>query len=323
MIVLSEASPRQEPSASANDLAASTEVARLCGARVYHIPQDFDECDGVENALYYLKESNPRETGVWIGYIPTIERYRELYEACLQKNIQLINTPEQHQQIMEFDHAYTRLRELTPRSVTLTSPEMLDEALSQIGLPVFVKGSIQSTKADGWRSCVALNKEELRPIVERLFRLNARSRGRVILRELVSLRHSRTSGLGFPLGREYRVFLYGGEILACGYYWEGDDPLKALSSSEEEQVFSLAIEAAKRFDEPHPGDCSELSAKEHSVGQPRLNSPRSPYLAVDVGQLTDGRWIVIEVGDAQFCGASQVSLWSLWSRLLARVAPGE
>jgi hypothetical protein len=40
-----------------------------------------------------------------------------------------------------------------------------------------------------------------------------------------------------------------------------------------------------------------------------------PYLTVDIGQVENGQWIVIEVGDAQFAGLSQVSPLKLWSRL--------
>jgi len=38
-------------------------------------------------------------------------------------------------------------------------------------------------------------------------------------------------------------------------------------------------------------------------------------MIVDVGQLESGEWIVIEVGDGQFAGLSQVSVLELWSKL--------
>jgi hypothetical protein len=36
---------------------------------------------------------------------------------------------------------------------------------------------------------------------------------------------------------------------------------------------------------------------------------------VDIGQLETGDWIVIEVGDAQFCGLSHVPVLELWSKI--------
>ena len=77
--------------------------------------------------------------------------------------------------------------------------------------------------------------------------------------------------------------------MGLGYYWEGEDPLKSLSPSEEDQVRALAIEAAARLD--------------------------APYIAIDIGQLDDGSWIVIETGDAQFSGVSQIPLLQLWNQL--------
>ncbi len=106
------------------------------------------------------------------------------------------------------------------------------------------------------------------------------------MRQLVKLRHQRVSAQGFPFGREYRVFLYRQQILGFGYYWEGDDPLKPLLPEEQTRVLALAQEAARR------------------VG--------SPFLAVDIGQTEAMEWIVIETGDAQFSGVSQIPLLSLW-----------
>jgi hypothetical protein len=292
MLVLSEASPSIASSASAHDLAVSTEVARLSGCRVYSIPDDFEACEGATNALSYLRPYEEETAGFWVGYIPSLARYQELYQAAKEKNVSLVNTPQQHQDVMEFDHAYPFLEGLTPKSVTITEAAQYEEALALLTLPIFVKGAVQSTKADGWRSCVAETRGELKVLVERLFSLSARSRGRVILRQLVKLRHTRTSGLGFPLGREFRVFLYRGEVLASGYYWEGNDPLSRLSSMEEAEMLGVALQAAKRLP--------------------------AVYVAVDVGQTEDGCWMVIEAGDAQFCGASRVSLWALWGGLLAR-----
>jgi hypothetical protein len=82
------------------------------------------------------------------------------------------------------------------------------------------------------------------------------------------------------------VFLYGDQVLGFGYYWEGDDPLRALTVEEENQMLSVARAAALQ------------------VGV--------PFIIVDVGQVTNGEWIVIEVGDAQFAGASQTPLIALW-----------
>ena len=289
MIVFSEFSPQLRPSASTADLRKATEAAKLTGCQVYHIPQDFEQCETAENALTYVPVQERETPAVWIGYIPTPERYAAIYAAALEKRIRLLNSPDEHLNVQEFDRTYPLLDGLTPTSIIVTAVDQCADAVEQLGLPVFVKGAVQSRKSRGWKACVAETADELRLLCGHLLELDNRSRGRVVVRKLVKLRHSRISAERFPLGREFRVFLHRGEVVGWGYYWEGDDPLKALTPGEEQSVLTLATEAARR------------------VG--------TPYIAVDVGQTEDGGWIVIETGDGQFSGVSQTPLLPLWSRL--------
>lgn len=295
MIVFSEFSPPLRPSASTADLRKATEAAKLTGCQVYHIPQDFEQCETADNALAHVHVQERETLAVWIGYIPTPERYAAIYAAAQEKHIRLLNSPEEHLNAQEFDRTYPLLEGLTPTSLIVTSVDQCAEAAGQLGLPVFVKGAVQSRKSRGWKACVAETADELRVLCGHLLELDNRSRGRVVVRQLVNLKHSRTSAEGFPLGREYRVFLHRSEVVGWGYYWEWDDPLKALAPDEEQAVLTLATEAARR------------------VG--------TPYIAVDIGQTESGKWIVIETGDAQFSGVSQTPLLPLWSRL-ARVNAG-
>jgi hypothetical protein len=289
VIVLSESSAQLTPSPSAQDLKKMTEAASLSGCRVYYIPQDFSQCETAENALAHIPNQDAPTPAVWIGYIPSPERYASIHDAARAKNIVLLNDLDQHLTAQEFDRAYALLHGLTPRSVVLTDSGQCANAIEILGLPLFVKGAVQSRKALGWSACVAQTPEELNDLCSRLLSLENRSRGRVLIRELVKLRHARVSGTGLPFGREYRVFLYRAEALGFGYYWNGDDPLKPLTRSEQNEVLALAREAARR------------------VG--------TPYLAVDIGQIEDGRWIVIETGDPQFSGVSQIPILALWSAL--------
>lgn len=289
MIVLSEAPEQLTLNASAREIVAVTEVARLLGCAVYTIPPDFERCETAENALAHVPPRRPAAPGVWVGYIPSPERYRAIYDAARAKGITLPNAPEQHRTAMEFDAFYPLLADLTPPSVIIRSVEECAGAGASLGYPVFVKGVVQSRKARGWRACVADNQDELERLTANLLELDNRSRGRVIVRRLVRLRHSRTSGEGFPAGREFRYFLYQGRILASGYYWDGEDPLATLTPEETTTVSELAQRAAVRLG--------------------------VPYVAIDVGQMENGAWTVIEAGDAQFTGHSQIPLLMLWSRL--------
>src|SRR5262249_16787279 len=154
MIVLSEDSEQRTPSASSRENHQATEVAKILGFRVYYIPDDFSVCETAENALAYVPEQERETPGVWIGFIPTPERYEAIYLAALRRNIRLLNTPEEHLTVQEFDRAYPLLRGLTPESVMITDPEQCEQAVQQLGLPVFVKGVVQSRKQRGWKACV-------------------------------------------------------------------------------------------------------------------------------------------------------------------------
>lgn len=263
-----------------------TEAARLAGCRIYYIPKDFSDCETAENALWHIPVQDEPTLAIWSGFIPSPERYESIYRELLHKRIYLPNTPYQHLVALEFDRAYPLLQGLTPESLVLTDPQECQAAGEQLGYSVFVRGTARSRKAAGWKACVAGGPDELQELVQGLFALPYRSRGRVIVRRLVPLRHSRLSDEGFPLGREYRVFLYGDCVLGFGYYWEGDDPLRQLTAEEEKHMLAVAKVAAQR------------------VG--------IPFVIVDIGQVESGEWVVIEVGDAQFAGASQTPLIPLW-----------
>lgn len=288
MIVLAESAENLPPSASLRDIKANTEAARLAGATIYSIPPDFSLCENAHNALWQLPHCSERTQGLWIGYIPDSQRYRDIYAAASQKNVVLLNSPEEHLRAQEFDAAYPFLKGITPRSHTITNATQCVQIAADLGFPLFVKGAIQSRKARGWKACVAENVDDLLSLTNAMFELENRSRGRVVVRELVRLRHTREHN-GFPLGREYRVFLFHEEILGLGYYWEGEDDLKELNSLEREQVGELAKETARRM--------------------------KVPFLSVDIGQKEDGEWIVIETGDPQFSGLSQINPLRLWARL--------
>ncbi|MEM6268286.1 MAG: ATP-grasp domain-containing protein [Bacteroidota bacterium] len=290
MIVFSESVPHPDAAtnASQRDLYKGDQAARIQGCRIYYIPADFSSAGGAEGALDRVPQFEQPQPAVWLGFIPTPERYADLYAAAARRNIFLLNDPEAHLRAQEFDRMYPHLVELTPKSVVIRAPDEIEAAIAALGFPIFVKGAVQSRKSRGLKACLAENGAELRTLTAHLFALENRSRGRVIAREYVPLRHTRMAGQ-FPQGREYRLFIYREEILAWGYYWEEPDELAGLTAEEAAAVLGLGREAARRLG--------------------------SPYVAVDIGQGVDGRWWVIETGDAQFSGLSQAPHLQLWARL--------
>lgn len=260
---------------------------------MYHIPQDLPEGISADDALWHIPKQRETTAGFWIGYIPFAEHYTAIYEAALKRNIRLINSPRQFCFAEEFDLYYPVLADLTAKSMMAESLEACEKAAEWIGYPVFLKGTVQSLKADGVDSCIVHSPEQLRRVAGKLFLNIRKTLGRVIVRQILPPRHCRKGPGNFPLGREYRCFVLHHEVVGLGPYWEGEDALSQLTAEEECEVRQLAEEAGRRM--------------------------KVPFVAVDIGQLETGEWKVIEAGDGQFSGLSQVPRQALWHRLVERL----
>ena len=289
VVVLSEDSFVDPNTINGRELRSVVEAARMLGCRIYPIPVDFDECETAENALAYLPAFDAPVVGIWAGYIPSVVRYTAIFEAAAAKGVFLINTPSQHQTVMEFDKFYGLLGELTPDSVIISGLDDLSTIEARLQFPIFVRGAVKSNKDQGLAACVARDRVELAAIAKGLLAREGRSRGKIIARRLVKFRAVATDKQSFPISREYRAFIHRGVMLAYGFYWDEYQDSVALTPADEEAIRALSIEAARR------------------VG--------TPFVAMDVGQLENGDWIVIELSDGQFAGLSQVTVFELWSKL--------
>ncbi len=295
MLLLTQAP--EPPPQDGDDIIASTRAAVAAGFSPVRLPLEADHRGDLLGPLRALEPRGRPELAVWVGTIPAEATYRAVHAALAARGVRMVNDPEQHLELMEFDRAYPRLADLTPASFVVTRVEQAEEAAARVGLPAFVKGAVLSRKHLGWSHCVAATVEELRERIAALLRSPFHARGRVIVRTLAPLRHHRVAATDVPIGREYRVFLHRGEPLAHGYYWPYWHEQMALGTGDEAAVLALARTAAAR-----------LSA---------------PLVSLDIGQLEDGRWIVVEAGDPQFAGLSFVAPGPLWRGLAARLAAEE
>lgn len=267
------------------------EAARQNALRVITFPPATADVPTAD-ALAHVPHCDEPTTAVWLGYIPGPDRYAAVERDLAGRGLALINTLDQHRTAQEFDRWYDRLRDLTIESATVTDLVDVPRVVDTLGLPLFIKGAIQSNKARGLTACVAKTVADVERLTGELLTDTSRSVGRVVLRRFTALRHSRTDASGFPYGREFRAFIGHGEVLSLAYYWEGEDDrdLTILRPAEREQVVDLARMAATRL--------------------------AVPYLTVDIGQLVDGTWRVIETGDGQFSGLSLNSPFAIWRGLL-------
>ena len=289
IVVLSEESFRDPTSLNGRELHLVAETARLMGCRVVPLPPPEFVSGSADDALTYLPSFYPSVVGIWVGYIPPLDWYASVYDVARAKGVHLINSPAQHQVAMEFDRAFPLLGDLTPESRAVTSIDACLATGRQLGFPLFVRGAIKSNKEMGWSACVARDETELAEIARALLERERRSRGTVITRRLVKLRRIAEDPRGFPLGREYRVFVHRQSILACGFYWEEYNDTARLTAAEARSINQLALEASRRLG--------------------------VPFIATDIAQLENGEWTVIETNEAQFAGLSRVPVLELWSKL--------
>ena len=293
MIAFTEAYTRPNSEASHQALVKATEAAALQGWRIVSIPFEFDETVSADDSLVHLPMFEKEQVAIWLGYIPSPERYLQLEVVAQAKNIRLLNDLDSHLLAQEFDRYYLLIQDLTPRSVVVHSLEEAVEASQGMAFPIFLRGSVQSMKSKGLKACLAENREEFNRLIPSLFDASQRSRGRVIMRQFIRLKHLQLYQ-GFPQGREFRVFLLDGEVAEIGYYWDKADAMATLSTNEKREVENLAKQASRNV--------------------------AAPWITVDIGQDEAGKWWVIEMGDAQFSGLAQIpalKLFATLSRMLA------
>lgn len=284
LVVFSEASADLDPSRADADTTAQTREALAHGCEVHFL--EAEQAIEPDARVVPSLKAGAERPGLWLGRIPTPAHYQRVFDEALACGVRLLNSPAEHLASLELSRSVASLGELTPESIVLHDLAGLDAAVAQLGFPVFVKGGVLSRKAWGYRSCVPETKEALTSLVQRLLGMHHFSRDTVVLRRLVALRQTGRELEGFPIAREYRVFVADGEPLAMGFYWPFGDPFGELQLAE---VAPLVREAARR------------------VG--------TPMMTIDLGQLDDGRWIVIEPGDWQFAGLGSIDAKALWNAL--------
>jgi hypothetical protein len=259
------------------------EAARQTDLRVAPLPWPFPEPDEV------LPDHLPGDLAIYCGPIPQHpEHYARLESALIARGAKLVNTAATSEQATRIEHWHARLGDLTARTVILRGPSDLRPAAA-LGFPLFVKGLVKSAKELGLEACLAHDPEAL----------EARARAAwdreqtLVARELLRLRRTGETVMEFPHAREYRFILLDRDVLSSAFYWDGTDPF-ASSAGEDGPPNALAVRAAGRLE--------------------------ARLLAVDVGQLEDGSWRVIEVGDAQHTALGHIAPHLYWATLRERLS---
>lgn len=294
MLALYESSSDQAQTPSLEDLRAHVEAARKSGANVIAIPPAFRDDIPVQDALSFLKRQGRLRPAVWMGGIPKPDYYDQLYTALLERNVRLLNDPPQFRRSMYLDEAHPRLGELTFETMVVNDQTELERAMAKLDGPTIVRAAVPRTKGRDWSQCLAETRDQARELGESLL-----SRPRVSGRPALVVRRWRPlRRMPDGYSRELRVFVFEGTVLEMGSYWTQHEA--SMEDPVLKPALDLALEAQRRLD--------------------------VPYLAVDIGELEEGGFVVIETWDAQCATTRTISKGSLWTRLLrlaSRLRPSE
>ncbi|MEO0338928.1 MAG: ATP-grasp domain-containing protein, partial [Bacteroidota bacterium] len=219
--------------------------------------------------------------GLYRGWMLRPEKYAELYQGLLQKNIQLINDPEEYRHCHYLPESYELIKEYTAKSKYKAIEgkfriEDFEEELSSFGKsPIIVKDYVKSQKHYWDEACYIPNptiRSNANAIISKFIELQGEDFNEgLVFREFIELEAlSNHSISGMPLTKEFRVFVKDKKVMSVYEYWD---------EGNYEQVAPIIEEF-------------------HEV----IPKIKSKFYTMDIAKQKGGKWIIIELGDGQVAG---------------------
>lgn len=232
-------------------------------------------------ALKNLTPSTNPEPAIFRGWMLNAENYALFYEGLKNKNLFLINNPEQYLNCHYFPPSYNLIKEKTPKSIWLSLKDALnfDSLFEKLaifeGKPIIVKDYVKSQKHKWKDACFissANDFSEVKRVVTNFITLQGDELNEgLVFREFYQLAfigdHSKSK---MPLTKEYRLFFLNGKLLYKYNYWD--------EGEYHQEVINLDdfIDLAKEI--------------------------KSNFFSLDIAKTIEGKWILIELGDGQVAG---------------------
>lgn len=245
-------------------------------------PEDQEEFDAARSV--FTVATRRTSSIVLCSSLPVIGRYSvlpfygELHDDLRLHGSRLVNSPVEHAYIADFEY-YEDLVGLTPKTWFT-----LSDAIREHNGPFVLKGRTNSRKMQFREKMVAMNCREAVDLHRELSNDPTIGPQGIIVREMLNLRILEPSVAGPPFANEWRCFFYKGRSVADGYYWSG-------ASEGTSEIGRPAFEALGR---PFAQWAADILKE------------RTNFFAVDVAELADGSWTVIEVNDGQMSGLSDI-----------------
>jgi len=221
-----------------------------------------------------------RVAGWYRGWMLRGEQYARLFAAMAERGIDLVVTPEAYAQAHYLPEAYPLVAEESPGTVWMEGTELeraweISRALGDGAM--IVKDWVKSAKHRWDEACfipAGASREQFAAVAEAFVRIRGESLNRgLVFREFVDLMPvGRDVMSGRTVFEEYRLFFWKGTLLQAGAHDDGGDGAWP--------EFARWEDYARRF--------------------------ASPFITIDVARRADGRWMIVETGDAGVSGLPAV-----------------
>lgn len=201
--------------------------------------------------------------------------YEELERDVVISGGKLINSYRQHHYVAGFWNWYQDLKKLTPDSYDCL------ENLARMRGPFVIKGTTNSRKHNWNTHMFAETYEEAKAVTYKLMDDSFISDQGIIFRKYEPFVSYGTAINGLPITKEFRFFIFSGNIVAGDFYWANQpEVIEEFKPDVKEVPISFLNKIIERV-----GD--------------KVN-----FYVVDVAQRKDGEWRVVELNDAQMSGLS-------------------
>lgn len=261
------------PQTAEPDFLVEVEAARQAGFTP--ILLDHDALDRRINPDAALRKTRITETGcaVYRGWMLRAEAYEALYDALIERGVELLTSPTAYATCHHAPGSYSALSRFMPKTAWITQeklgdPDAIASVLAQFGnSAVIIKDWVKSQAGYWSEACYIPDASDTRhanQVVSRFLELQDDSLvGGVVFKTYVPL---------VPQGRpadEYRAFIVGQRAVGC---WPRSATAAQLAPPPQDLIADIA------------------------------SSMPSVFASADLGIDDQGKWWLLEAGDGQVSG---------------------
>lgn len=235
----------------------------------------------IKKALRHISPAPEQETAIYRGWMLKPSQYELLFKGLLDKNIRLINSPDEFRHCHYLPESYDLIKTLTPQSNWTKHDEhedfrVINQLTDTFGVSsIIVKDYVKSEKHHWKDACYipdASDKTKVHSVVSKFLELRGSSLNEgLVFRKFEALKfltnHSKSD---MPLTREFRVFVLNGKPVNTYPYWE---------------------EGEYGDETPDIAPFAQIAS-----------TINSSFFTMDIAEKKDGDWIIMELGDGQTAG---------------------